>query len=673
MESFNYILILLLCSVVFLVVCRRLYLPPVIGYLSVGILVGPGGVGWIPSIESMNFLAEFGIVFLMFTLGLEFSIAQLMTSKKAMIGIGGLQVLLCSMAISGLAYFFNIPFKQAFIIGSSLSLSSTAVVLKQLHEQKEQQTNHGKLSIKILLFQDIAAILLLIIIPALGSKEEFLFDVFLTTILKGTMVFILMVIIGSRVVKPLFHEVAKAHSTELFMIATLLVALSAAATTYYFELSMPLGAFLAGLMLGETEFRQQIEIDIRPFREVLLGLFFIIVGSFLDLQTLPAVWAPVLSILGILLFLKTIIIILVIKIFSRFSIETAFKTGIILAQGGEFGFVALTEAIDYKIINPDQKPIIFAAVVISIMLAPLLIRYNNKIVKFFIKIKNDDSIINYNPINALTNHSDTIQDHVIICGFGRVGQILAKFLGQEKIHWLALDLDPTLLHKSSIAGEQVFYGDASNPEVLLAAGVYKAKMVVLSFADEAVNLEIVKYLRSLKLKFQIFVRTKDETTIQAFEAAGATEIVPEILEGSIMLASHLLFALGVPTTKIINKVIKTHSSRYEMLRHLYKGNEEPNILEEEDSARRSLQTIVIPENAVAINQPIEKFFPESVNTTEISTETVTRYDFSLKYLTRDGNRYEALLPSTIILEQDVLVIFATSEEKVILEEKLLRG
>ena len=614
----------------------------------------------------MHFLAEFGIVFLMFTLGLEFSISQLMSSKKTLIGMGGLQVLLCGAAISWLIYLFDIPMKQACIIGSCLALSSTAVVLKQLQEQKELQTNHGKISIKILLFQDIAAILLLIIIPALSHKQEFLLHIFLITFLKGTGIFLLMVIIGSRIIKPLFHEIVKAHSTELFMMAILLVALSAAAATYYFELSMPLGAFLAGVILGETEFRQQIEIDIRPFKEVLLGLFFIIVGSYLDLKSLPDFWAPVLFILGMLIIVKTIIIVAIIKLLSNNTLESALKTGIILAQGGEFGFVALTEAINHKIISPEQKPVIFAAVVISIMLAPLFIRFNSLITKLFLKLNTNTSTTPYHPIAALINHTDKLHDHVVICGFGRVGQILAKFLEQEKINWLALDLDSTLLHKSFMAGEQVFYGDASDPEVLLAAGIARAKMVVLSFADEAVNLNIVKYLRGLRLNFQIFVRTKDDTTIKAFEEAGATEIVPEILEGSIMLASHLLFALGVPTTKIINKVIKTHSSRYEMLSHLYKGNEEINVLEAEDHVRRSLQTIVINEGAAAINQTLEHFFPQIINPDN-------RAEYSFKYLIREGKRYENLLPGTVLSEHDVIVVFATPEEKVILEEKLISG
>ncbi len=668
MENFNLILILLVCSVIFLIICRKLYLPPVIGYLSVGFIIGPGGLGWFKSLEELHFLGELGIVFLMFTLGLEFSINQLLNSKKALIGIGGTQVLLCGAAITLIAYLANLHFKQAIIIGSALALSSTAVVLKQLQEQKEQQTPHGKLSIKILLFQDIAAVLLLIIIPALGSKQGLSITNFLITLTKGAGVFLVMGLVGSKLIKPLFHEIAKAHSTELFMLATLLVALSAAATTYYFELSMALGAFLAGLMLGETEFKHQIEIDIRPFREVLLGLFFIIVGSFLDLKLLPSIWLQVFAVLITLILIKAVVIVLIVKLFSDLSLETAIKTGIILAQGGEFGFVALTDAINHNLIYPEQKAIIFAAVVISIMLAPLLIRFSSKITKIF--IKNEEITPNFNALQTLKTHVNNLNEHVIICGFGRVGQILARFLEQEKISWLAMDLDPTLLEKSSTAGEQVFAGDASNPEVLLAAGISKAKMVVLSFDNEPVNLQIVKSLREMRLDLPIFVRTKNDSSLQAFEAAGATEVVPESLEGSIMLASHLLFALGVPTSRIINKVKKTHSNRYEMLRHLYKGKEETNVLEEDDDDRRSLQTIIIHEGSAAINNPIEDYFPEKLGDEEIEDQQESEQSYTFKYIIRNGKRYKNPLPNTILLEQDVLVVLATVEEKAIIEERL---
>ena len=664
MENFNYILILLVCSVVFLVICKRIFLPPVIGYLSVGILVGPGGLGWFPGIENMHFLGELGIVFLMFTLGLEFSISQLMNSKRALIGIGGLQVLLSTVAITVLAWLAKVPLSQAFIIGSALSLSSTAVVLKQLKEQQEQQTNHGRLCVKILLFQDIAAVLLLIIIPALDNNNGFVLTNFLITMLKGTGVFLVVTLIGSRIIKPLFHEVAKAHSTELFMLATLLVALSAAAATHYFELSMALGAFLSGLILGETEFRHQIEVDIRPFREVLLGLFFIIVGSFLDLKILPNIWLDLLLIVGVLILVEAVIIFGIICAFGKLKIDSALKTGIILAHGGEFGFVALTEAINHNLISPEQKSVVFAAVVISVMLAPVLIKFNQQIASLF--IKNTKENPTYDDVTLIKNHAENLRDHVIICGFGRVGQILARFITQEKIDWLAIDLDPALSKKSAIAGEHVFHGDAAKPEILLAAGISRAKMVVLSSSNEKINLEIVKYLRNMRLDLQILVRTLVDSSLQAFEDAGATEIVPEILEGSIMLASHLLFALGVSTNKIVNQIKRNHITRYEMLRHLYKGQEEIYWLEEEEHNRRSLQTIIIPEQSVATNQTIEQFFPP------LAEDIDPNSTYTLKSIIRKGKRYENPLPNTTLLEQDVLVVLATAEEKTILEQQILK-
>ena len=301
MENFGYIIILLTCAVIFVSVCRKFSLPPIIGYLCVGILVGPGGISWIPAIENMHTLAEFGVVFLMFTLGLEFSIPRLMASRRVLLGVGGMQVLICTLAGMLAEIGFNLELKQAFLIGAALALSSTAVVIKQLTEQKEQNTQHGQLSINILLFQDIASVLFLILISALsGNANSSLTITFLITVFKGIVAFIGMALLGKWVLRPLFHSVSKAHSTELFMMATLLVVLSASGVTYIIGLSFPLGAFLAGMMLGETEFRHQIEIDIRPFRDVLLGLFFIIIGAYLRLDVLPTIWGEVLLILLVL-------------------------------------------------------------------------------------------------------------------------------------------------------------------------------------------------------------------------------------------------------------------------------------------------------------------------------------------------------------------------------------
>lgn len=661
MEIFKYILILLSCSVIFVVICRRLHLPAIIGYLSVGMIIGPGGLGWLPTIEDMNHLAEFGIVFLMFTLGLEFSIPRLMAAKRILLGLGGLQVLICTAVGACAAWLLGMNGIQSIIVGGGLALSSTAVVVKQLTEQKKQHSSYGSMAINVLLFQDLAAVGFLILIPAVsGTESNPIHITFLLTIIKGFFAFVSMTLLSIWVLRPLFHEVAKARSTELFMMATLLVALSAAGVTYYLGLSMALGAFLAGLMLGETEFRHQIELDIRPFRDVLLGLFFVVIGSHLDLSLLPHILDKVLLVLAAIIIGKMILIAGIVKTFSKLSVRAALRTGLILAHGGEFTFVILTEAIEYDILSDGKRSILFSAVVLSLLLAPLMIRYNEKIINLFSKRSKDEiDLKEFNSIE-LSDHAAELENHVILCGYGRVGQILGRFLDKESIPWIALDMDPVRLSKSSIAGEQAFYGDATFPKTLLAAGLSRARMVVITFSDEAPALQVVRDVREMRLDVPLFVRTKDDSNLKAFQDAGATEVVPEILESSLMLASHLLLTLGVPTKKIIDKIRTIHADRYEILRGMYRGEDDVMQIEDEQESRRSLHSILVPAGANAISQPLSSIASEDE-------------DCYIKSLTRDNERISEPELNTVIQLGDVIVIFATPEETAAIEEQILNG
>jgi len=661
MEIFKYILILLSCSVICVVICRRLHLPAILGYLSVGMLVGPGGVGWLPSIEDMNHLAEFGIVFLMFTLGLEFSIPRLIASKRILIGVGGIQVFVCTTVAAVGAWLLGLNLIQSIIVGGGLALSSTAVVVKQLTEIKKQHSPYGSMSINVLLFQDLAAVAFLILIPAFSTGATSpLHIMFLITMIKGLFAFISMTLLSIWVLKPLFHEVAKARSTELFMMATLLVALSAAGVTYYLDLSMALGAFLAGLMLGETEFRHQIELDIRPFRDVLLGLFFVVIGAYLDLSILPSILGEVLLLLLALIVVKMVLIASIVKSMSNLSTRAAVRTGIILAHGGEFTFVILTEAIDSNLIEAGQRPILFSAVVLSVMCAPLLIRYNKQIANLFFLSKKDAMNQKEYSSNILSDHASELQNHVILCGYGRVGQILARFLDQENIPWVALDMDPMRLSKSSIAGEHAFFGDATYPDTMLSAGLSRARMVVITFSEEAPALKIVRQVREMRLDVPLFVRTQDDSNLSAFQDAGATEVVPETLESSLMLASHLLLTLGVPTKKIIDKIRTIHADRYEILRGMYRGEDDLSVLEDEEESRRSLHSIFVPEGANAIHKPL-------------SSLATGDEEFYIKSLTRDTERISDPALDIPIEVGDVIVIFATPEETVAIEEQILNG
>ncbi len=660
MIPFEYILILLGWAVAFVALFRRFHLPPILGYLFVGMIIGPGGLGFIPRLEDLSLLAEFGVVFLMFTIGLEFSLTRLLTMKRALLGLGGIQVLVCTAVALAAGIYFGLNPKTAFVAAGALALSSTAVVAKQLTEQHELHTIHGRLSISILLFQDLAAVLFLIIIPAMaGSGDAPILMPILWALLKGVGVCIALALAGLWLLRPLFHEVARAHSTELFMLAILLVALSAAWITHKLDLSMALGAFLAGLMLGETEFRHQVEIDIRPFRDVLLGLFFITIGALFDLSTFPKHWHWVLLLLAALIALKTLLIMGLTRLVSRVTPAKAFRTGLILAQGGEFGFVVLTVAINNKLIDPEQSQIVVAALVLSIVVTPLLIRYNKNIANWIFKPTTAQPAEDTNPYQ-LETHTAPLKDHVIICGFGRVGQILTRFLEQENIPSIALDLDPVRISSSSLAGEHAFYGDARRAEVLAAAGLARARMVVISFADEPAALETLQHIRALRLDVPVFVRTRNDSNLKTFQEAGATEVVPESLEASLMLASHLLLMLDVPASRILFKIRAIHADRYRIMQGFFKGIDDPTLLEDEANARRSLHSITIPESAYAVGKKIRDLDSLDVN-------------FVVKVLTRDSTRYSDPTPDMVIEPGDVLVIYASPEDYYIVHERVLRG
>lgn len=659
MNNFGHILILLGLAVAMVSFFRRMHLPPILGYLFVGMLAGPGGMAFIQSFQDLAFLADFGVVFLMFTIGLEFSLQRILAMKHTLLGLGGLQVLVCTIIATLLGWLFGLPVKTAFVAAGALSLSSTAVVVKQLIEQQELHTIHGRLSISILLFQDLAAVLFLITIPAMANPGESIFMPLLSSLVKGIGACIFLGFIGKWLIRPLFHEVAKAHSSELFMLAALLVILSAAWLTEHLGLSMTLGAFFAGLILGETEFRHQIEIDIRPFKDVLLGLFFIIVGSLFNLSLFPSHWYWVLLLLAALVSAKTLLIMGLTKLVTGVTRAKAFRTGLILAQGGEFGFVVLILAVENKLIDPIQSQVVIAAVVLSIVIAPTLIKYNKPIGNWLFPPVGEPLPQDELPYQLL-EHASELKGHVILCGFGRIGQILARFLEQENIPSVALDLDPMRISASSLAGEHTFLGDARNPAILSAAGLGRARMVAITFGNEAAALETLKHIRTLRIDVPVFVRTKNDANLKTFQEAGATEVVPESLEASLMLASHLLLMLNIPASKILSKIRSIHADRYQTIQGVFRGSDENFLLEDEGDNRKSLHVITITENAYAVNKTIQEILDPA-------------HPDALKILTRATHRFPNPRPTMTIEIGDVLVLYATPETAYLLTEQILQG
>ncbi|MES9970130.1 MAG: monovalent cation:proton antiporter-2 (CPA2) family protein [Candidatus Thiodiazotropha sp.] len=656
-HTLQIILILLGVAVITVTLFKRLHLPPILGYLIVGILVGPFGSGVIASNEETQFLAEFGVVFLLFAIGLEFSLPQMIAMKGAVFGLGGSQVLLTALIAGAVAWLLGLELVAAVITGAILALSSTAIVIKQLSEQVELNTGHGRVGVSILLFQDLAVIPLLVIIPILASDtEQGLLIPLSWALLKATLVFVVIMAIGHWALRPLFHEIARARSAELFTLTVLLVSLAAAWLTHEAGLSLALGAFLAGMMLGETEYRHQIEADIRPFQDVLLGLFFVTVGMRVDLMSLLPQLHWVFIIAAALIAAKAGIILLLVRQTKR-SLATAFRSGLLLAQGGEFGFVLLDLSLQSSLIPGEAGQMLFAAIIISMAISPFLIRYNGQLTEKFCNLRNSDQ--DQAIPQDLEHEAEGMDQHVIICGYGRIGQNLGRLLDHEGFPYVALDLDASVVREAHEAGEPVHFGDATRHEIMHAAGMERAGVVVITFEDHTTALQILHQIRKSTPDLPVLVRTKDDTHLEELEEAGAAEVMPEAVEASLMMGGQLLLLLKVPGSRILKIMREIRENHYKLLRDFYHG-EEAIDLEHDEGFQERLHTVTLPGRAFAVGHTIQDLH-------------LWDWDVSVTAVRRGGIRGEAPTPETRLQAGDVLVLAGTAHHLEHAEGLLLYG
>ncbi|MEJ2592173.1 MAG: monovalent cation:proton antiporter-2 (CPA2) family protein [Candidatus Thiodiazotropha sp.] len=656
-HTLQIVLLLLAVAVLTVTLFRRLHLPPILGYLIVGILVGPFGIGLVASNEETRFLAEFGVVFLLFAIGLEFSLPQMIAMKGSVFGLGGSQVLLTGTIIALLAWLLGLPPEAALIIGAILALSSTAIVTKQLAEQMELNSEHGRLGVSILLFQDLAVIPLLVVIPILGSDgASGLLLPLLLAVVKAALVFVVIMAIGHWLLRPLFHEIARARSAELFTLTVLLISLTAAWLTHEAGLSLALGAFLAGMMLGETEYRHQIEADIRPFQDVFLGLFFVTVGMRVDLLSLLPIlhWVLLLS-LGLILF-KGLLILLLAR-FSGRDLVTAFRSGLLLAQGGEFGFVLLDLSLGHRLLPGAAAQLLFAAIIISMAASPFLIRYNHRLAERFCRLRGGHQAAG--GIAEIEQESRALDHHVILCGYGRIGQNIGRLLAQEGFSFVALDLDPGVVREAHEAGEPVHFGDAVRSEILLAAGLNRASAVVLTFEDHPSAMKILHQTQALDPAPPVLVRTKDDSHLEELERAGAAEVMPEAVEASLMMGGQLLLLLKVPGSRIFKIMRDIRQDHYKLLRDFFHGEEHLD-LEHADAFQERLHTVTLPERAFAVDHTIEDLH-------------LWDWEVSITAVRRGGIRGESPGPETRLQAGDVLVLAGTPQHLEHAEGLLLYG
>ncbi len=650
----NGIMILLVLSVMAVAIMRRFNLPPILGYLLVGVVGGQHMLGWIPDGHAIEFLAELGVVFLLFMIGLEVSIPHLMAMRTILLGLGGLQVLLSTLSTIFIAYYIvGFSLEASFAVGGALSLSSTAIVVKQLQEQLEMHSRHGRNALGILLFQDLAVVPFLVAIPIIAGESQNVLGAFSWAFLKAVIAFMIMFAAGHWLLRPLLRSVASAYSIELFTLTILMVSLAAAWVTQSMGLSLALGAFLAGVMLAETEFRHQVETEVRPFRDVLLGVFFVFVGTQLNPEAFLEQWHWALLLTVGVIIGKGGLIALLVK-FSGQGNGIALRTGAVLGQGGEFGFAILTLAVVQGVVTTEQVQPILVAIVLSMAVAPLIIRYNG----FFVKCC---SASYRNERNAqemsLGEEAKQHDRHVIIAGFGRVGQNLASFLREEGFDYLALDIDVSLISKAFESGEPVRYGDSSHPEILDLAGLPRASALVITFHDSALALRIIGVARRLNKKIPIIVRTADDFMMEKFENAGANMVVPESLESSLNVAARTLEQLQVDSEEIKRLVNESRNRNYQRIRGVFHGEK---ILEADDFSDTHLQTIVLGDGHKSVDSKVDAL-------------GLDKLDVSVVSLTRDGERTDEPAADTSLQEGDVIVIRGQPNKIKLAEKAFLKG
>lgn len=661
MSSLALTLLYLLAAVLGVVACRSLKLPPMLGYLIAGILIGPHALALAQNSESVRHLGEFGVVFLMFAIGLEFSLPKLRSMQREVFGLGLLQVLLTMTGVFGLTLLlastiggiWDVSWQTALALGGTLTMSSTAIVVKLMAERAEIESEHGRRIMGILLFQDLAVVPLLVLIPALASSSDNLLPALGWASIKAVVLVTVLLTGGQSVMRWWLTLVARRKSDELFMLNLLLITLGLAWLTEVAGLSLALGAFIAGVLISETEYRHQVGTDIRPFHDVLLGLFFITIGMMLDWHILVEQWVLVIGLLAVPLLLKLGIIFVLARSMGA-TAGVGLRTGLYLAQAGEFGFVLLSLMQEHGLLRPALLNPILAAMVLSMLATPFLIMYSNQIVT---KLVASDWLQQSMQMTNIASKAIDTNKHVIICGYGRCGQNLARLLEQEGIPYMALDLDPDRVRQAAAAGHSVVYGDAIRLQALMAAGLVRASAVVITYLDVSSAMKVLANTRSHAPQVPVVVRTQDDQYIDRLQAAGATEIVPEAIEGSLMLASHALALVGVPMRRVIRLVQDQREARYNLLRGYFHGADD-DTAQERDQER--LSTITLPPGAKTLGQPLEAMALHAMGVRVVSL--------------RHGNGTIAAPDDALMLAAgDTLVLSGHPSALLGAQDKLLRG
>jgi len=647
------VLIVLACAVVAVVACRSLRLPAMIGYLVTGLALGPHALRLIsPEREDMRLLAEIGVVFLMFSIGLEFSLPRLMAMRRVVFGLGLAQVAATIAIVTAAAAALGWGWQAGLALGGIVAMSSTAIVSKLLAERSELDSAHGREIIGVLLFQDLAVVPLLVIVPALGHPGEQLGTALSIALGKAVAALAIVILAGPRLMRGWLGVVARRRSNELFVLNVLLVILVMAYLTALAGLSMVLGAFLAGMLISETEYRFQVEEDIKPFRDVLLGLFFVTVGMMLDLGLVLRELLAVVALFAALMAGKFALIAALSRAFGA-APGTALRVGLAAAQAGEFGFVLLSLTSAAGFVPERFLQILLAAMIFSMLATPFLIQASDRIV---MRLSRSEWLLRSLALHRVAVQSIEAERHVIILGYGRNGQRLARLLAAESVRYVALDLDPERVREAAAAGDTVVFADSARREALVAAGIARAAAVVITFADANAAVRVLAHVHELNAQVPVVVRARDEADIERLSAAGASEVVPEAFESGVMLASHTLVWLGLPLSRVMRRVAQVREEHYELLRGLFRGESDEAGA---DAPPARLHSVTLDAQAHAVGRPLSE-----VRLGGVQVRAVRRRDVRMNLAASDAG---PLQPG------DVVVLLGQPDALAAAEDQLLRG
>jgi len=557
------ILVFLVSAVIVVPLFQRFRSSPILGYLAAGIVIGPHGFAIIGDTKSAHTLAEFGVVFLLFMIGLELSFGRLRALGSKVFGLGSLQVVVTGVIIGGIVWSFDLGIEAAAIIGGGLALSSTAFVLQLLGERGERATHFGLTTFSVLLFQDLAVVPLLILVTLLGTDGSSFAEAFGMAVVRGGAGLVIVILFGRYLLKPLYRMIASVRSPELFVSTTLLMILGMGWLMAIAGLSMELGALLAGLLLAETEYRHQIEADIKPFRGILLGLFFMTIGMSIDIGLIINQLGLIALIVVSLLVGKMLVTAILCRVVG-IPLTTSIRTGFALSQGGEFGFVLFGAALTLSLIPADLAHMLMAVIALTMVATPLMF-YLGKLLACWLEERA------HKPEEIFDIDVDGESNHVLIAGFGRVGQTVAKVVSDAGISYVALDLDQNRVAKCRAKGMSVYFGDADQIDVLKATGASRAKMAVITLDTQETASRVVAALRDNYPDLPIYVRARDRRHMAQLEKAGATAVVSEAAESSLQLGSIVLTSLDVSSDEIASVIQGYREDDYKRLDEIISG------------------------------------------------------------------------------------------------------